>query len=487
MTSLKSLRRARQDYERVSGFDSAEVLAIGSVGNLVISDLDSLPTSSLIGGQKAVVENSNSLYITDGSGWYNVGFNSNFNPRWVTEPSATATIADSATPLIITALAADSDGIALVDQSTASDSAQYMATITSDSSVFTFTPKTKAQVAASVAAGDLQESNGDFVYSFKFSDGINFVSKDVTITYNPGQLPPDYYGDRGFIIGGWGDRDHVDYMNIASDTSATSTNNLTGNGAANGVHAVSTGELIIVPEYAATTILAVNSPTLGTATNFATRYFSSNAERGSAAGNGERGVWRGGNSSYYNKFDWMALVSGATTSSFANLPSQFGTDDAMAGNSTKGLSGMGSHTSDYGGTNRCYYVLYDTTGSTYNFGTLGYASTRPAAAGDETHGIWAGGGHANTISVYSGLTTATYDTGGSAISGGSISRARKGGLAMSDKTYFIHAGGYANGNVGTGARNDIDRRVIATGSNATLVGSLTGSRVFASGASGNAA
>ena len=485
MTSLKSIRRARQDYERVSGFDSAEVLAIGGVGNLVISDLDSLPTSSLIGGQKAVVENSNSLYITDGSGWYNVGFNTNFNPRWVTEPSATATIADSATPLIITALAADSDGIALVDQSTASDSAQYMATITSDSSVFTFTPKTKAQVAASVAAGDLQESNGDFVYSFKFSDGINFVSKDVTITYNPGQLPPDWAGTRGFVMGGWNDRDGVQYLNIATDTSVTDTNNLTGS-AAYGDHAVSTGELIIIPENG-TNILAVNSPTLGTSTNFATRYFSSNAQRGSAAGNGERGVWRGGNSSYYNKFDWMALVSGGTTASFANLPSQFGTDDAMAGNSTKGLSGMGSHTSDYGGTNRCYYILYDTTGSAYNFGNLGYDATRPAAAGDETHGIWAGGGHANTISVYSGLTTATYDTGGSAISGGSISRARKGGLAMSDKTYFIHAGGYANGNVGTGARNDIDKRVIATGSNATLVGSLTGSRVFASGASGNAA
>lgn len=485
MTSLKSIRRARQDYERVSGFDSAEVLAIGSVGNLVISDLDSLPTSSLIKGQKAVVENSNSLYITDGSGWYNVGFNTNFNPRWVTEPSATATIADSATPLIITALAADSDGIALVDQSTASDSAQYMATITSDSSVFTFTPKTKTQVAASVAAGDLQESNGDFVYSFKFSDGINFVSKDVTITYNPGQLPPDWAGTRGFVMGGWNDRDGVQYLNIATDTSVTATNNLTGS-AAYGDHAVSTGELIIIPQ-SNTNILAVNSPTLGTSTNFATRYFTSNAQRGSASGNGERGVWRGGNSSYYNKFDWMALVSGATTASFANLPSQFGTDDAMAGNSTKGLSGMGSHTSDYGGTNRCYYVLYDTTGSAYNFGTLGYDATRPAAAGDETHGIWAGGGHANTISVYSGLTTATYDTGGSAISGGSISRARKGGLAISDKTYFIHAGGYANGNVGTGARNDIDRRVIATGGNATLVGSLTGSRVFASGASGNAA
>ena len=485
MTSLKSIRRARQDYERVSGFDSAEVLAIGGVGNLVISDLDSLPTSSLIGGQKAVVENSNSLYITDGSGWYNVGFNTNFNPRWVTEPDAEVTITDSATPLIITALAADSDGIALVDQSTASDSAQYMVTITNDSSVFTFTPKSADSIGIEVAAGNLTESNGDFVYSFKFSDGINFVSKDVTIAYNPAASGADWAGTRGFVLGGFSDADGVAYLDIANGTGVTATNNLTGS-AANGDHAVSTGELIIIPQNN-TNILAVNSPTLGTSTNFATRYFSSNAQRGSAAGNGSRGIWRGGNSSYYNKFDWMTLVSGSTTASHSNLPTAFGTDDAMAGNSTKALSGMGSHTSDYGGTDRCYYVLYDTTGTAYNFGTLGYDATRPAAAGDETHGIWAGGGHANTISVYSGLTTATYDTGGSAISGGSISRARKGGLAMSDKTYFIHAGGYANGNVVSGARNDIDRRVIATGGNATSVGSLNGPRVYASGASGNAA
>ena len=486
MTTLSSIRQNRQREERTAGLDSAEVAVLAGGTNLVFSTLDSLPASDLTPGQKALVEDVNRLYLTDGVGWYNVGFNVNANPRWITEPDAEATITDSATPLIITALAADSDGTNLINQSSViGDSAQYMVTISNDSSVWTFTPKSADSIGIEVAAGNLVESNGDFIYNFKWSDGINYLQKNVTITYQPAGGGTDWAGTRGFVMGGWNDRDGVQYLNIATDTSVTATNNLTGS-AAYGDHAVSTGELVIIPQ-SNTNILAVNSPTLGTSTNFATRYFSSNAQRGSAAGNGERGVWRGGNSSYYNKFDWMALVSGATTASFANLPSQFGTDDAMAGNSTKGLSGMGSHTSDYGGTNRCYYILYDTTGSAYNFGNLGYDATRPAAAGDETHGIWAGGGHANTISVYSGLTTATYDTGGSAISNGSISRARKGGLAMSDKTYFIHAGGYANGNVSTGARNDIDRRVIATGGAATLVGSLTGSRVYASGASGNAA
>ena len=44
---------------------------------------------------------------------------------WETEPSSTYQIVDSATPLIITALALDSDNPNLINQSFASDSAQY--------------------------------------------------------------------------------------------------------------------------------------------------------------------------------------------------------------------------------------------------------------------------------------------------------------------------------------------------------------------------
>tara|TARA_B100000035_G_C20995226_1_gene552147 strand:+ start:116 stop:1576 length:1461 start_codon:yes stop_codon:yes gene_type:complete len=486
MTTLSSIRKNRQKEERTAGLDSAEVAVLAGGSNLVFSTLDSLPASDLTPGQKALVEDVNRLYLTDGVGWYNVGFNVNANPRWITEPDAEVTITDSATPLIITALAADSDGTNLINQSSViGDSAQYMVTISNDSSVWTFTPKSADSIGIEVAAGNLVESNGDFIYNFKWSDGINYLQKNVTITYQPAGGGLDWAGARGFFLGGWSDRDNLDYFTIATDTSVTAGSNLTSS-AANGDNAVSTGELIIIPKQG-TDIMAFSSPTLGTASNFATSRFSRNADYSSAAGNGERGIWRGGNSSYYNIFDWMTLTSGAQCAQHSSLPSQFGTADAMAGNSTKALSGMGTHTSDYGGTERCYYVLYDTTGTAYNFGNLGYDATRPAAAGDETHGIWAGGGHANTISVYSGLTTATYDTGGSAISGGSISRARKGGLAMSDKTYFIHAGGFANGNLISGARNDIDKRVIATGSNATLIGSLSQATSYGSGASGNAA
>lgn len=165
-----------------------ESLRVGDGGGAVdyFDTLDSLPTTGLVEGQRAFVEANNRMYLSNGVGWYNTSF-VNLTPTWYTEPDASYTIADSATPLLITAKATDSDNsdLNLLNQSVATDSAQYMVDITNDSSVFTFTPKSADSIGASVAAGNLTDSNGDFVYTFKWSDGVNFVSKAVTITYNP--------------------------------------------------------------------------------------------------------------------------------------------------------------------------------------------------------------------------------------------------------------------------------------------------------------
>ena len=165
-----------------------ESLSVGEGGGAVdyFDTLDSLPTTGLVEGQRAFVEANNRMYLSNGVGWYNTSF-VNLTPTWFTEPDASYTIADSATPLLITAKATDSDNsdLNLLNQSVATDSAQYMVDITNDSSVFTFTPKSADSIGASVAAGNLTDSNGDFVYTFKWSDGVNFVSKAVTITYNP--------------------------------------------------------------------------------------------------------------------------------------------------------------------------------------------------------------------------------------------------------------------------------------------------------------
>ena len=198
MVTLSSLRRSIEAQQRTTGLDSAEVIAIagsGGGGGVVWYDtLDSLPISGLSAGDEAFVEENKRLYVSDGAGWYNVTL-VNRTPSWASggEPDAFYTILDSATPLVITAKAIDSDNsnAQITNQSTVTDSAQYMVNISNDSSVFTFTPKSADSIGVEVAAGNLIDSDGDFTYTFKWSDGISFVSKAVTIAYNPSSQVED--------------------------------------------------------------------------------------------------------------------------------------------------------------------------------------------------------------------------------------------------------------------------------------------------------
>ena len=195
MVRLSAIRIAVEEQQGTSGLDSAEVLNITGNALQVFDTLDSLPTTGLSEGDEAFIKNTNRLYISDGSGWYNTTL-VNRSPTWATEPDATYAIADSATPLVVTALATDSDNpdTGLVNQSIVSDSAQYMVNISNDSSVWTFTPKSADSIGIEVAAGNLTDSNGDFVYTFKWSDGISFVSKAATISYSPaGSSGPSYW------------------------------------------------------------------------------------------------------------------------------------------------------------------------------------------------------------------------------------------------------------------------------------------------------
>ena len=189
----------------LTGIDSDTVLSINGVQ--FFNTLDSLPVSNLREGQQAFVDESKRLYVSNGSGYYNA-LTVNNAPFWDSVPLDEYTIVDSATPLIIKADPGDSDGTELfINQSFGSDSAQFMATVTNDSSVFTFTPKTKAEIASAVAAGNLTDSDGDFTYTFKWSDGINFVAKAANIIYNTASTasgPNNQVAFRGFRQGTFG-------------------------------------------------------------------------------------------------------------------------------------------------------------------------------------------------------------------------------------------------------------------------------------------
>ncbi len=156
----------------------------------VFSSVDSLPVSGLSAGDQAFVSSNSRLYFSNGSGWYSQSI-VNADPRWadsvgsgVGEPAGTLTISDSATPLIVKAIGADSDGLPLTNSITLADSAQYVFDMTQDSSVFTFTPKTKAQAIAASVAGNIDSNGASIDVTFKVTDGISILSKPAIVKYD---------------------------------------------------------------------------------------------------------------------------------------------------------------------------------------------------------------------------------------------------------------------------------------------------------------
>ena len=147
-----------------------------------------LPVSHNIGDQ-AFVTGVSRLYFSNGSGWYSQNI-INANPRWadsagsgVGEPATTYAIVDSATPLIVKAIGVDSDALPLTNSIVLADSAQYAFVTSQDSSVFTFTPKTRAQAIASSVAGLLDSDEASINVTFKVTDGIAILSKPSVIKY----------------------------------------------------------------------------------------------------------------------------------------------------------------------------------------------------------------------------------------------------------------------------------------------------------------
>ena len=226
MVKLSSFRQTKQTQQKTMGLDSAEILSTVGTSTKVYDTMDSLPMSNLVAGQKALVTSLERIYLSDGNGWYNLDLSTGFSPRWDIEPDDAYFIADSVTPLLITAKALDSDNPVLLNQSFASDSAQYLTSnVLVDSSVFTFIPRSVDSINTLVSNGDLADSNGSFTYTFKWSDGINILSKEVLISYYPGGVPGT--GLYAFYVGGYSPGQSAVYRStISTQSSASSVGNL---------------------------------------------------------------------------------------------------------------------------------------------------------------------------------------------------------------------------------------------------------------------
>ena len=226
-----------------TAIDSSEATSIISASNLttsVFSTLDSLPTTGLSAGQQALVTSTNRLYISNGSGWFNVAV-VNLSPQFDSDLNSTFTISDSATAITITNPASDSDNpdAIITYGGTMSDSGQYLVVLTRDSSVWTFTPRSADSVYDNVTLGNIPDSNGgDFTYTFTATDGVSTAQKTVTITYTDlasvafSNMGSNY----GYSMGGREDpgpgppyyaTNMIQKFPFSSDTNATDVGDLT--------------------------------------------------------------------------------------------------------------------------------------------------------------------------------------------------------------------------------------------------------------------
>lgn len=159
MTTLSSIR-------------NAAIEDAGAGGLTVYATKEDLPSSGLTAGDQAYVSANSRLYVSNGSGWYNIAL-INATPSLSIDPTGTIVLSTAGETTTITLTATDSDNaVAGLTYSVESDgSFGGLASISQDSSVFTITPLSEDSATTSSA-----------VLTFKASDGINFGSGDRTLT-----------------------------------------------------------------------------------------------------------------------------------------------------------------------------------------------------------------------------------------------------------------------------------------------------------------
>lgn len=162
------------DAETIAIADSADITpVIGPAGATVYDSLGLLPVADLVSGTQAFVTSNKKLYISNGSGWYNVA-SINATPTLTTSPTGTiALAAGSAT--VVTMTAADSDGTTPELSLESGGDLFKFATVSRDSSVVTITPRSEDSATA-------LGSDGSATLTFKASDGIGVASVVNTFT-----------------------------------------------------------------------------------------------------------------------------------------------------------------------------------------------------------------------------------------------------------------------------------------------------------------
>jgi hypothetical protein len=159
------------------GLDSAQVSTIAAASSLTVYDsIGALPTSGLTAGDQAYITASSRLYLSTGSGWYNVAL-INATPTLSLSPSGTIALSSEGVAQTVTVTATDSDNAdaSLVLSVESGGDFFKLATLSQDSSVFTITPRSEDSATA-------LGFDGSATLTFKASDGVAFGAGTNTFT-----------------------------------------------------------------------------------------------------------------------------------------------------------------------------------------------------------------------------------------------------------------------------------------------------------------
>ena len=140
------------------------------------ADTNALPPSPSL-GDLALVTSTNTLYVYNGSAWFNIAI-ANQAPTTITGNEASYALASDGTPTVVTLVSTDPEGFPLTWSATTSGDTQA-GTLTQADNVFTITPSTDEanagtlSVTFSVTDGNNTESS---VSSFTLQFAINWAT-----------------------------------------------------------------------------------------------------------------------------------------------------------------------------------------------------------------------------------------------------------------------------------------------------------------------
>ena len=155
----RKLRYRSGKWQVVSSPSVATVTEEAPKTEAVAQAVDLPMTGNEIGAM-AYVQESNRLYVWNGSGWFEVAL-VNTNPTITAGGSASYILANDGTPTVITLTANDPEGIPITWSYTVTSGSLGGTTVTNVDNVFTITPSTNSVDA------------GTFQLTFTASDGVN--------------------------------------------------------------------------------------------------------------------------------------------------------------------------------------------------------------------------------------------------------------------------------------------------------------------------